>query len=331
MSTFRILSLDGGGIRGIITATMLQRLSADQRLRGWLDSADLIAGTSTGGLLALGLAHGVDLQRIRDLYETKGREIFDDSWLDDLVDLGQVAGAEYDNRKLERELRSIFGETTLAQLQKRVLITAFDLDNESADLKRRTWKPKLFHNFPGPDSDGAALAYKMGLYTSAAPTYFPSVDGYIDGGVFANNPSMCALTQTQDARIRNHPALSEIVLLSLGTGTPLVYVPGKRLDWGFAQWAQPLISLMLDGVSGIADYQCGKILNERYHRLAPVLPPSVSFPLDAVKRVPDMIQFAEGLDLSATIQWLRKHWMPDQAGTQPAAPRRSGAARRMAR
>src|SRR3990172_6957786 len=294
MSKFRILTLDGGGIRGIVTTVLLQRLSADKSLGGWLDSVDLIAGTSTGGLLALGLAHGVDLQTLRELYETKGAQIFDDSWLDNLVDLGQVAGAQYDNKNLERELKRVLGPTTtLSQLTKKVLITSFDLDNESPDPKRRTWKPKVFHNFPGADSDGAELAYKVGLYTSAAPTYFPSVDGYVDGGVFANNPSMCALTQTQDARIRTRPAISEVVLLSLGTGTSLVYVPGKRLDWGFAQWVKPLISLMLDGVSGIADYQCQKILGDQYHRLAPVFPPGVSLPLDAVKRVPDMIQFAE--------------------------------------
>ena len=311
MAKFRILSLDGGGIRGIITTDLLQRLSSDKSLGGWLDSVDLIAGTSTGGLLALALAHGVDLQQIRDLYQMKGSKIFDDTWLDNLVDIGQIAGAQYDNKNLERELKSIFGQTTLAQLQKKVLITAFDLDNEDPDAAERTWKPKIFHNFAGSDSDGAEPAYKVGLYTSAAPTYFPSVDGYVDGGVFANNPSMCALTQTQDTRVRNRPALDDIVLLSLGTGTSLVYIPGKRLDWGFAQWAKPLVSLMLDGISGIADYQCQKILGEKYHRLAPVFPAGVSLPLDAVKRIPDMIQFGEDTDLSVTTKWLRKYWLPD--------------------
>ena len=310
MTKFRILTLDGGGIRGIITTILLQRLNNDKSLAGWLDSVDLIAGTSTGGLLALGLAQGLSLQQIRDLYETKGSKIFDDSWLDNLVDLGQIAGAQYDNKNLERELKALFGQTTLVQLKKRVVITTFDLDNESPDPTKRTWKPKIFHNFPGVDSDGAELVYKVGLYTSAAPTYFPTVDGYVDGGVFANNPSMCALTQTQDPRIRNRPALSQVELLSLGTGTSLVYIPGKRLDWGLAQWAQPLISLMLDGVAGIADYQCSKILGDQYHRLAPVLPPGVSLPIDGVKRIPDMVLFAGGVDLTATTQWLRKNWIP---------------------
>ncbi len=309
MSKFRILSLDGGGIRGVVTAILLQRLSADKHLDGWLDSVDLIAGTSTGGLLALGLAHGVDLQKIRNLYEVKGGEVFDDSWVDNLFDLGQISGAQYDNVNLERELKNLLGQTTLAQLKKKVLITAFDLDNRSPNAARRTWKPKLFHNFPGPDSDGAQLAYKVGLYTSAAPTYFPSVDGYIDGGVFANNPSMCALTQTQDSRIRNRPALDEIVLLSVGTGTSLVFIPDQQLYLGLAQWAKPLISLILDGVSGIADYECQKILGEKYCRIAPVFPPGVTMPLDAVDRVPDMVEFANEVNLAPTIKWLRQHWL----------------------
>ncbi|MGE5892579.1 MAG: patatin-like phospholipase family protein [bacterium] len=310
MATYRILSLDGGGIRGIITAIILQRLNAEESLQGWLDSVDLIAGTSTGGILALALAHGLDIQTIRHLYETKGNRIFDDSWIDDIIDLGKIMGADYDIRNLERELKHVFGTTTLAQLKKRVLITAFDLDNESPDPRQRTWKPKLFHNFPGKDSDGNEFAYKIGLYTSAAPTYFPSVDGYIDGGVYASNPGMCALAQSQDARFRNRPALDDVVLLSLGTGMSLVHIKGKELDWGYAQWARPLVNIMLDGIAGIAHYQCTRFLGERYHRLAPVFPPGVSIPMDGVKQVPYMVQFSEReVDLKQTVRWIREYWL----------------------
>ncbi len=309
MAKYRILSMDGGGIRGIVTAIIIQRLTAEAALKAWVDSADLLAGTSTGGLLALGLAHGLDIQKIRSLYEERGDEIFDDSWLDNLLDIGKIAGADYDIKNLERELKTILGDTTLGQLKRRVLITAFDLDNESPDPLKRTWKPKLFHNFPGKDNDGAELAYKVGLYTAAAPTYFPTVDGYVDGGVYASNPSMCALAQSQDARIKNGPALKDVVLLSLGTGTSLVYIKGKNLDWGYAQWAKPLVNLMLDGVAGIADYQCMQILGERYHRLAPVFEPGVSIPMDGVEKVPQMVEFANKLNLGPTVQWLKDHWL----------------------
>ncbi len=309
MAKYRILSLDGGGIRGIVTAIILERLNSEDSLKGWLDSIDLIAGTSTGGLLALGLAHGLDIQRIRKLYEEKADKIFDDSWLDDIIDIGKITGADYDIRNLEKELKKIFARTTLGQLKKRVLITAFDLDNEAKDPRKRTWKPKLFHNFPGSDSDSKELAYKVGLYTSSAPTYFPSVDGYIDGGVFAANPSMCALAQSQDSRLKSRPLMDDVVLLSLGTGTSLVYIKGKELDWGYAQWAKPLVSLMLDGMTGIADFQCRQILEERYHRLAPVFPPDVSIPMDDIKKVPYMIDFANGINLAETIEWIKTRWL----------------------
>jgi len=311
MATYRVLSIDGGGIRGIVTTVMLQRLAARAGLEGFLDKVDLITGTSTGGLLALGIAHGLDLEEIRSFYELDGPEIFDDSWLDDLLDLGKLRGADYKTAPMRRVLKRILGEdTTLGRLKKRVLITAFDMDNENPDEMKRTWKPKLFHNFPGTGNDRHELAYKVGLYTAAAPTYFPSVDGYIDGGVYANNPAMCGLAQTQDTRYRPTPAIDEIVLLSLGTGTSLFYVRGKTLDWGYVQWAKPLINLMLDGISGIADYQCQQMLRNSYHRLAPVFPPDVSIPMDGVKKIPYMIRFAEGFDLGPTVRWMKKHWMP---------------------
>jgi patatin-like phospholipase/acyl hydrolase len=311
MAKYRVLSIDGGGIRGIVTTVMLQRLAARTGLEGFLNKVDLITGTSTGGLLALGLARGLDLEEIRGLYEVDGPEIFDDSWLDDLLDLGKLRGADYKTAPMRRVLKRILGEdTTLGRLKKRVLITAFDMDNEDPDEVKRTWKPKLFHNFPGAGNDRHELAYKVGLYTAAAPTYFPSVDGYIDGGVYANNPAMCGLSQTQDTRYRPTPAIDEVVLLSLGTGTSLFYIRGKTLDWGYVQWAKPLINLMLDGISGIADYHCQQMLRDRYHRLAPVFPPDVSIPMDGVKKIPYMIRFAEGLDLGPTVRWMKKHWMP---------------------
>lgn len=304
---YRVLSIDGGGIRGLITTVLLQRLLATPGLEQVLERADLIAGTSTGGLIALGIADGLDLAVLRALYVERGPAIFDDSWLDNVIDLGKLRGAQYDIKPLRRELRRLFGDRTLGQLRKRVLIPSFDLDNE--DPKRRTWKPKLFHNFTGTNNDRTAAVVDVGLYTSAAPTYFPAVDGYVDGGVYAGNPSMCALAQTQDERYAPTPPLGEVVLFSLGTGTSLQYIKGRSLDWGYAQWVQPLISLMLDGTAGIADYQCAQLLGTRYHRLAPVFPAGVTVPLDDVDKLPDLSKFAEDVPLAATVNWLREIWL----------------------
>jgi patatin-like phospholipase/acyl hydrolase len=308
MATERILSIDGGGVRGVVPTIVLQRLSQEPDLEGWLDRVDLVAGTSTGGLIALALGAGRDVEVIRRLYVDRAKDVFADSFWDDIRDLGKILGADYDVANLRRELETIFGGLTLADLQRRVLVTAFDLDNE--DPTTRTWKPKIFHNFPGTDTDGTCLVSKVGTYTSAAPTYFQSEDGYIDGGVFATNPSMCALAQTQDPRIPadERADLDTVRVLSLGTGRSLVHVEGQSLDWGYLQWVRPLIGLMLDGTNGIADYQCAQILRERYHRLAPTFPPDREIGMDAVDDIPYLVEFAEQLDLGPTVEFLRSTW-----------------------
>lgn len=251
----------------------------------------------------------LQFQIFANSYEEKGKVIFDDSWADNVKDLGSLIGAQYDNTNLERELKKILGDTRLKNLKKKILIPTFDLDNEASDPKKRCWKPKFFHNFPGNDSDGAQFAYKVALYTSAAPTFFPAVDGYIDGGVFANNPSMAALAQTQDRRsFKKRPGISRVALLSIGTGQSLMRIEKKSLDWGQFQWIKPLINITMDGVMGVADYQCRQILGKNYFRIAPVFPPDMVIPLDGVNKIPDLVGFAKSVDLSEPVKWLKDTW-----------------------
>jgi predicted acylesterase/phospholipase RssA len=309
MASARILTFDGGGVRGVIPAVLMQRLSREAGLGDWLGRAEFVAGTSTGGLIALMLAADLDPQAIRELYERRAARVFADSIWDDIVDLGKIRGADYDVENLRREAHAVFGDRRLDQLTKRVLITAFDLDNQ--DPQSPTWKPKLFHNFAGPDSDGDALAYKVATYTSAAPTYFASDDGYIDGGVFAPNPSMCALAQSQDRRNlpADRPPLSDVRLFSFGTGLSPERVEGDSLDWGYLQWVRPLISLMLEGTNGIAHFQCRQILgDDQYFRLQPSFPPGIAIDQDEVDRIPYMVDFAEQVDIGDAAAWLRAHW-----------------------
>jgi patatin-like phospholipase/acyl hydrolase len=250
MPDFRILSIDGGGIRGVMTAVLLNRLQQQYPtlLAERPNTTTLYAGTSTGGILALGLADGLSPAQMRDLYVVNGKSIFDASWVRDIVDVGGLAGAKYDNTNLRNILTHTFGAKRLGDLNRRVLVASFQLDNGSADSTQRTWAPKFFHNFPGPDSDADALIVDVAMETSAAPTFFPAYHGYVDGGVIANNPSMAALAQALDGR--NPPSeralLSEIQLLSLGTGLSLQYIAGSDLDWGDAQWIKPIITLMMD-------------------------------------------------------------------------------------
>jgi hypothetical protein len=119
---------------------------------------------------------------------------------------------------------------------------------------------------------------------------------------------MCALAQSQDARIGRTAALDDVALLSLGTGSSLIYVQGSKHDWGYAQWAQALLGVMFDGTVGIADYQCRQLLDSRYHRLAPAFAPGEAFPLDCVDRIAEMVAFAAKVDITPAAKWLRKNW-----------------------
>ena len=305
MSSYRILSLDGGGIRGLITAILLERL--EEAHPRFLSHIDLFAGTSTGGLLALGLASGLKPKEIRSLYEEMGKRVFSNSLLDDILDMGNLIGAEYSIGPLKRTLENRFGDKRLGDLPKKVLVSSFDLDNCPQDKNQlRTWKAKFFHNYPGLDSDGDQKVVDVALRTSNAPTYFPVYQGYIDGGVVASNPSVCAMAQALHP-LTGGQDLTDIVLLSLGTGHNPRFLPQQQGDWGLLHWAPHMVNLALEGSVSLADYQCKQILDHRYFRIIPVLP----FPIgmDEVDKIPQMIEIAIKLDLDGAIQWINKHYL----------------------
>lgn len=292
--------MDGGGIRGVLQAVLLDRI--EETYPGFIQRTDWLAGTSIGGILALGLAAGYHPSDMLELFKTKGRLIFDDSWMDDIKDLGRFIGAEYNTKPIKKVLEELFGNKTLGDLHRRVLIPTFQLDQKNPNTGLRNWKPKFFHNGPGKTSDRDESVVDVALRTSAAPTYFPSYQGYIDGGVVANNPSMCALAQVTGSKNRLEQ-LDHIYLLSIGTGHEPAYLKGKTLDWGSAQWSKPILRLIMEGTSGVADYQCKKMLGNHYHRINPVLPDQIA--LDDISRINDLIHLADQVDMKKTFRWLK--------------------------
>jgi patatin-like phospholipase/acyl hydrolase len=303
-----ILSIDGGGVRGVLAARLLARL--DEAHPRWRQHVQLHAGTSTGALIAACLADGLAPARVVELYRAHAQEIFDDSWFDDVLDLGKAVGADYKLKGLLHVLRGLFGARTLADLPGRVLIPSVLLDGQVEHHGRslRRFKPKFFHNFPGPDSDGAEKIADVLARSAAAPTYFPSHQGYIDGGIVANNPSVCALAQCLSAS-GGDCDLRELHVLSVGTGLDELYVDAGRsgsLDWGWGQWARPLVGLMLDGVMGTADYQCRQLLGARYLRVDCVLEGRVAMDDARERTIDDLVRQADGVDLSGAVRWLKK-------------------------
>lgn len=310
MSPYHILAIDGGGIRGLLTTILLERLEA--AVPGFLSKIDLFAGTSTGGILALGLAAGVTPTQARSLYEVQGPEVFANTVLDNVRDLGHAIGAQYSNANLKQVLGDFFGAKTLGDLPHKVLISSFDLDNGADNpAALRTWKPKFFHNFPGPGTDSAALVVDVALRTSAAPSFFPIYQGYTDGGVAAGNPSMAALAQALEPTTGGQ-ALADVSLLSLGTGRNNQFLAVQDADWGWVQWAPHIIDIMLGGNAGVADYECRQVLGPRYHRLDPLLPETIN--LGDVDKIPRLADIAERVMLEATIDWLKPAADPGPGG-----------------
>jgi len=315
MNRYHILSLDGGGIRGYLSILLLEQL--EQARPGFLSQVDLYAGTSTGSFIALGLAAGKPTSAIREMYEQSGRAIFQDSLIDNVRDIGFALGAKYGNANLCRVLAAQFGDMTLRKLSKRVLIASFDLDGQQQEEgQARMWKAKFFHNFHGDNSDECERVDDVALRSSAAPFYFPSYQGYVDGFVVANNPSMCAVAQV----LNTHAAeLDEIVLLSVGTGLNPRYIDSKKSNWGWARWmfqfyplsrhwyGMPLVYMMWEASVDLARYECEQLLGDRFLRLDPLLKRPVD--IDEVRQMGYLHKVAMSINLDKEKEWLDQHFL----------------------
>jgi patatin-like phospholipase/acyl hydrolase len=235
-----------------------------------------VRGHSTGGLIALGLAKGKTPRELMDVYAAQGKMIFARSLGHQIVNIGNLIGPKYDSANREAVFHQVLGDDLLKDYlsadatRGHVCITAFDLkDAPDANQPLRNWKSKIFHNIPVAieTNDGDELAYKVAMRTSAAPTYFESFDSFVDGGVFANNPAMCAFAQALDGRLAKKIEPTAIRMLSLGTGYTATYFESDR-SWGLSQWALHLVDLLTDGVLGVADFQAKQLLGtDHYARL----------------------------------------------------------------
>jgi len=304
---WRILSIDGGGVRGYFAALLLARLvAADPR---WLQKVDLIAGTSTGAIIALGLALEMAPSEIAGVYAREAESIFTTSLADRLLDAGGLIGPRYDLRRFAAILRRLFHDVRLGDLSHKVVIPAFDLDDENPDPARRHWQARLFHNLSGPQASGNLLARRAALYSSAVPAVFATADGFIDGGVFAANPALCALASSLDESIQDRaPRLDRVRMFSVGTGRSALHIEGRRLQWGLTQWARPLLGVTFDAGVGMVDYQCRQLLGDDYHRLNPWLD-GESIPLDDADALPKLERAAQAAELAPTLAWLEQFWL----------------------
>lgn len=295
-----ILSIDGGGVRGLIPLRILESVAARMAHKGHEmvphQCFDLICGTSTGGLIAAGLAApkpggardepAATLSELRHFYEQEAREIFTYSpahrigrFLSNPFGLFDET---YDARPLEALLKARFGWTSMASALTHLVLTAYDIERRKAVFMGNT------RQHDGTRSDDYYF-WQAVRATTAAPSFFePALienlttgdeQALVDGGVFMNDPALAAYLEAR----KMGWAAEDIVILSLGTGRakeqPFPYKDAK--GWGALGWMRPangvpILSIFSDGQAQTASYQAGRLFNApgeaRYIRLSGPLP-----------------------------------------------------------
>jgi patatin-like phospholipase/acyl hydrolase len=221
---FQVLALEGGGLKGIFAAAALAGLESDFRTRV-VEHFDLITGTSTGGLIALGLAAGLTAQEIVDFYLEHGRKIFPSERRKRLRRLRRP----YDPSPLRDALEGLVGDATLGDSKVRLAIPSFDLTSNDVYLFRTPHHPDLRR-------DSRERLVDVGMAATAAPTFLPAhrLDGLrlIDGGVWANNPTMVGVVEALAACAVPQ---ANVHVLTIGTTTEVVH-RSNRLDDGSPVW-----------------------------------------------------------------------------------------------
>lgn len=300
MKKIRILSLDGGGIRGIIPGVILGYIEKQLQLkdnsnRKIGDYFDFIAGTSTGGILAcayLTPGNGGYARYAADdalnIYLKEGGDIFHRKTLKRIFSGFGLLDEKYDVSELEKDLKAFFGEVMLADFIKPCLITAYELTARSAHFFNSADASDPLYNFK---------AHDIARATAAAPTYFEPALIYsqagqafslVDGGVFANNPALCAYAEVRKLKFStllnnpdkpDFPSAKDMLIISVGTGTvkrPYHYKDFK--DAGELEWIQPIIDILMSGNAETVDYQLMQMYRtlepadqKDYYRLEPAL------------------------------------------------------------
>jgi uncharacterized protein len=296
----RILSIDGGGIRGIISCIILKYIEEQLQNLDHPDAKigdyfDLIAGTSTGGLVAAILLFPdengkarYNVQDALDLYAKKGDTIFHVSFWEQLINPFGFLNEKISEKNLEIQLKSFFGNLQIKDFIKPCLITSYDIEAR---------KSKFFTSHDAYDPLENFYAKDVCRATAAAPTYFEparvkSFYGQeftlVDGGVYANNPSLCAYAEARKIAFRevlkdeekiDFPSVKDMILVSIGTGTVSKSYHFRDLEnAGKLKWVTPLIDILLSSNVETVDYHLEKMFetlgprnSKNYHRLMPDL------------------------------------------------------------
>ncbi|MGG7212981.1 patatin-like phospholipase family protein [Clostridium nigeriense] len=296
MKKFRILSFDGGGIKGSLSIEILIRVL--DNFPNLLNEVDLFAGTSTGAIIASFLAKGIPLKELNYLYTTKiAKEIFSPSRFN-------LIRPKFNNKALKELINNYFEDDfKISNFKKFIFIPSFYL----GDKEKKSWEPVFFNNL-SINSTSNFIAGDAILASSAAPTYFPSHKNYIDGGVIANSPTAISILSSLSSFPKYN--IDDIVLLSIGTGNSPEKIIGKTENWGILQWSfhpfskmkSPLLALLMDGMSDLEDMYCKEFLKNNYFRINPRVPKFIE--LDNYKFIPYLRAIGNTCDLSELYRFI---------------------------
>jgi uncharacterized protein len=282
----KMLSIDGGGIRGVFAISILQAIEKETK-RPIADLFDCLAGTSTGSIIAASIALNISMDEILESYKTYGEKIF--------VRQAKVGlfKSVYNDRYLRRLLKKAFGEKTMADIAKPLLIPAVDITHGKPYIHRSNFG----HSEVG---DLSIKVWDAVLSSCSAPVYFPpnNVENQylsIDGGLWANNPSLVCITEA--FHYFNTP-LADINIVSVGTGQQRIdFSIDSERNWGVRQWlpfhfpsmkvTPKLLDLALNLSSESVSYHCQLLLRNHYLRINEELGEEV--PFDEVKYMDKLI------------------------------------------
>jgi len=282
---FRILALDGGGVRGAFTASVLAELEKRTGTQ-CAERFDLITGTSTGGLLAIALAMGHPAEQLCELYRNNGTVIFPLAGrMSRLLGfLRQLGRSKYDPKALRAVLTEVLGSEKLGAARTRLAIPAYDLTNGRVFI----FKTRHLDRF---QFDVDIPAVEIAMCTSAAPTYFPANviaqqgnTRYVDGGIWANTPVLVAITEAVGFLGKS---LDQLDLLSVGTTAP---VPdfSDEIRSGLVGWGPKMASLFMTAQTQAAAAMGQVLCGKRFHRINAIVP-NDWMAMDSTKSVEKLI------------------------------------------
>lgn len=266
----KILSIDGGGIRGIIPAKVLaeleEKLKEEHPEKKLYEHFDLICGTSTGGILAIGIALGIPASKLLEFYKDNAKIIFPKWFLKILPSKVRIlAGSMYSNKFLRKKLKDVYTEANngveplMNDLKTNVCIPTFNGGMGEINVLKTKHNPEFVRDYKLP-------AHEVALSSASAPVYFPPHtfsyknkfgEGHninmIDGGVFANNPSLIGVLEATD---KMGYEFSQIKLLSLGTGKGRHIIKSNWKPKDLWYWLIPkprLLDIILDSQAQITE------------------------------------------------------------------------------